>query len=407
MQMRDSSGNRGTGARPSPMRVCAFIPSLGPGGAERVMAGLCNHLAEMAYDVTLATLDAPGSASFYPLDSRVRVIAMDALGPSSWWGRMARTAGRLAKIRRVARRAGSDVILSFMDTMNVTVLLATRGLGVPVIVSERIDPSAHLHRIGRFKSALRRLTYPWAARVIVQTRRARAFFDGLPDSRVPILSNPVAIPAAAAMPERAGRDQRFRIIGVGRLDRQKGFDLLIDAFARLAADFPDWDVIIFGEGSERPALSQRIAGHGLAGRIRLPGVSAAIEQEYARAHVLAFPSRYEGFPNAFAEAMAAGLPAVAFERVSGVEDLAIPGQTALLAPPGDVGAFADRLAALMADADCRRRLGEAARQRVEAFSPTIVYGAWRRLLDEVATTSRDGRRNARRQEADDDRLLPR
>lgn len=406
--MRDCGGNSGGGGLPSsPIRVCAFIPSLGPGGAERVMTGLCGHLVEAKYDVTLATLDAPGSASFYPLDPRVQTVGMGALGGLRRWDRLGRIGGRFVKIRRLVRQARPDVILSFMDTMNVTVLLATCGLRVPVIVSERVDPSAHRHRIGRFKSALRRLTYAWAARVVVQTRRARAFFPNLPDRRVCILANPVTRPETAAVPERAGQDQRFRIIGVGRLDPQKGFELLIDAFARLAADFPEWDVVIFGEGAERPALSARIARHGLAERIRLPGVTATVDAEYDRAHILAFPSRYEGFPNAFAEGMAAGLPAVAFEGVSGVEDLAVPGQTALLAPTGDVCVFAAQLAVLMADPDRRRRLGEAARQRIGDYSPATIYGAWRRLMGEVAPTPWYGGDEVRGHEAGDDQLFHR
>jgi glycosyltransferase involved in cell wall biosynthesis len=348
------------------------------------MVGLCGNLVETGYNVTLATLDAPGSASFYHLDHRVKTVGTDALGGSHRWDRLRRIGGRFAKIRRLARQDRPDVILSFMDTMNITVLLATRGLGVPVIVSERVDPAAHRHRIGRFKSVLRRMTYPWADRVVVQTRRARSFFSNLVDERISILPNPIARSEKVAAPERAGSDRRFRIIGVGRLDPQKGFDLLIEAFGLVAADFPDWDVVIFGEGPERSALARRVAELGLKERVVLPGVTAAIEDEYCRAHILAFASRYEGFPNSFAEAMAAGLPAVAFEGVSGVEDLAVPRRTALLAPLGDVGAFSRHLATLMAYPKLRGQLGKAARDRIAEFSPTAVYAEWRRIVEEAA-----------------------
>lgn len=372
------------------MRICAFIPRLGAGGAEKVIVGLSSNLAKDRHHyVTLITLDEPGAPSFFPVDPLVSIIGLDALGGSGTLNRLGRIAVRLVKIRWVVGRIRPDVLISFMDTMNITVLLATRGLGVPVIVSERVDPAAHHHRIGRLKSALRRLTYPWADRVVVQTRRAATFFADLAPGRLVVLPNPVAPAERAASPGRLGPDGRFRLIGVGRLDPQKGFDLLIEAFARVAADFPEWDLVIFGEGDGRPELSRRIAARGLTHRVRLPGVTAAIEAEYGKAHVLAFPSRYEGFPNVFAEAMATGLPTVAFKNVSGVEDLAVHLQTTLLAPHGDIYAYADHLATLMADPELRRRLGAAARDRIKEFSPTTVYAQWRRLVEEVSAVETD------------------
>lgn len=353
------------------------------GGAERVMASLCNQFVEFGYDVTLVTLTGQDENTFFPLDGDVRWMPLDCCHVGDSVSRVRAFVGRLSRLRRAIHAVAPDTVISFLDTMNITVLLATRGLGVPVIVSERVDPLAHRHRIGRFKSALRRITYPWAERVVVQTRRARAFFPHLSNDQVCILPNPIAWPTRTATPDRLGEDNRLRLIGVGRLDPQKGFDLLIDAFALLATDFPGWDLEIFGEGAERLELSRRVAGLGLAQRVWLRGVTAAIEDEYCRAHILAFPSRYEGFPNVLGEAMATCLPAVAFEGVSGVEDLAVSGRTALLAPHGDVRAFAARLARLMANPTLRRQLGEAARERAGDFSPPTIYAQWRRLVDEV------------------------
>ena len=296
--------------------------------------------------------------------------------------------GRFHAVRKAIHDARPDAVVAFLDTMNITVLLATRGLGIPVIVSERIDPAAHRHRIGRFKSALRRLTYRWAERVVVQTRRAAAFFTDLPPERLIILPNPVPLAAEAASPESPGADGRFCILGVGRLDRQKGFDLLVAAFARIAGDFPDWDMVVYGEGSERRNLEDQIEAEGLGGRVRLQGVSQTIAEAYAAANLFAFPSRYEGFPNALAEAMAAGLPAVAFDGVSGVEDLAVDGETALLAHHEDVAAFADRLAAQMADPSLRVSVGKAARCRVGVFDSGSVFAMWDGLLDTVFADGR-------------------
>ncbi len=209
-------------------------------------------------------------------------------------------------IRRAIVSVRPDVVISFIDLTNVTVLMATRGLGVPVIVSERIDP--HHHAIGRLANALRRITYPSAARIVVQTERAAQFFTGYPASKLVILANPVPAATAHARPAESLSNGRWRIIGVGRLDPQKGFDLLVKAFARLAARFPEWDVVIFGQGPERAALLAAVEAHGLTGRFEVAAPTTQVAAELAASHVFAFPSRYEGFPNALAEAMVAGLP---------------------------------------------------------------------------------------------------
>lgn len=156
------------------------------------------------------------------------------------------------------------------------VLLATRGLKVPVIVSERVDPAAHAYRLSRLDRALRYLTYPKAARIVVQTRRAAKFFKSSPADQIITIPNPVPLTDVTAHPDRASSESRFRIVGIGRLDHQKGFDILIDSFATLATRFPDWDVVIFGQGPDRTALLDRIAFHGLEGRINLMGVSRDI-----------------------------------------------------------------------------------------------------------------------------------
>ena len=129
---------------------------------------------------------------------------------------------------------------------------------------------------------------------------------------------------------------------------------------------------------------------GLAERIHLEQPTPAIGAQLQQAHLLAFPSRYEGFPNALAEGMAAGLPVAAFDRISGVEDLIVPGRTAMVADlAGGAPALAEALAALMQSPDHRRALGVAGRERVGAFAPVLIYAQWDQLLDQVCG---DGRR---------------
>lgn len=356
------------------------------GGAERVMAQLCNHLARKGHEVTLVTLSPTSETSFYEVSSTVRRQPLGRVTEGTGLARIVRVLAWIAALRRALTALRPDVVISFVDLTNVMALLATTGLKLPVIVSERIDPAAYAHRLSRLDRNLRRLIYPRASRIVVQTKRAARFFDRFPPDKIVTIPNPVPQSNLTAQPDRASADGRFRIIGVGRLDHQKGFDILIDSFAILAAQFPDWDVVIFGQGPDRAALLNQVEAHGLDERIKLMGVSKDVASESARSHLMAFPSRYEGFPNALSEAMAVGLPAIAFNRVSGVEDLVINHETGLLVDwdqsklASPTSPFADGLRKLMTEAELRTRLGAGGKIRIQQYSPEIIFRQWEELI---------------------------
>jgi GalNAc-alpha-(1->4)-GalNAc-alpha-(1->3)-diNAcBac-PP-undecaprenol alpha-1,4-N-acetyl-D-galactosaminyltransferase len=370
------------------LRIVCVTSDMQVGGAQRVLAQICNHFSVHGHHTILLTLAAGSEAPFFKL-SGVRLLAVGKDLPGRGLKRLARVGKRIAALRRTIVGSKSDIVISFMDVTNIMVLLATLGLALPVIVSERVDPARHIHRLKLVERILRRLLYPRAQRIVVQTRRAARFFERFSPARLVTIPNPVPAASRCARPGEPGPDRRFRIIGVGRLDRQKGFDLLIDSFAQLAERFPDWDVVIFGHGEESASLQSRIERQGLGSRIGLRVPTDDIAGELSRSHAMAFPSRYEGFPNALAEAMAAGLPAVAFENVSGVEDLIAPGVTGILAQWGDGGtaaaaqSLAEGLGRLMASADLRTRIGIAAAGHVRVFAPERVLARWVELVASV------------------------
>ena len=341
------------------------------------MSYLLAHLAKR-YTVALLTLERPGTRSFYPLPESMKLIKIDKLG-GRWGSRLFRVASRPYRIRREVQAAGADVVISFMDTMNVTALLSCFGLGIPVVVSERNDPARH--RIGRMKEIARALLYPYACTVVVQTRRIADYFPRSLQPKIRIIPNPIPTVPVQAQPEMPASNGRKRLTAVGSFKVQKGFDRLIDAFALIARDQPDWDLIVFGDGPQRPALEGRINAHRLEARVRLMGVTADIFGELAASHLLAFPSYYEGFPNALAEALAVGLPAIGHRGVSGVEELIVDGETGLLvdAKDGPAG-LAWALSTLMSDGPLRAQFGNAARRHVAQWSPDRIHTLWDRVL---------------------------
>ena len=342
------------------------------------MSYLVSHLAQR-HDVTLLTLESPDVASFWPLPSSVEPVGLDKLGGTGATRRV-RVLARPGRIRQQVRARSPDVVVSFMDTMNVTALLSCLRLEVPVVVSERNDPA--LHRIGRAKELLRDRSYQLARCVVVQTERIARYFAPRLQTKLRIIANPVPQFPDCAAPARPGADGRFRMVGVSRLEPHKGFDRLIQAFADVAEAHPDWDLRILGEGRERTALERLVRARHLDGRVQMPGIVKDVVGELCAAHAMAFPSRYEGFPNALAEGLALGLPAVALQGVSGVEDLIVDGETGLLVS-GDRTALADALSRLMRDPAMRRQFGDAARRHVRQWAPSKVLARWEEVLYEA------------------------
>jgi glycosyltransferase involved in cell wall biosynthesis len=256
------------------------------------------------------------------------------------------------------------------------------GTGIPVVVSERIDPSQH--PIPWPWRLLRRLTYPRARAIVLQTRAAASYFPASWAGRIVVVPNPVPATSAPGPGGVRPRDGRRLIVGMGRLERQKGFDLMIRAFAAIAGERPDWDATILGDGPERGALAAAIAGAGMTERIALPGRESDAMGVLRRADLFVLSSRYEGFPNALCEAMACGLPVVAFDCRSGPAEIVRDGVDGLLVPAGDVGALASAMSKLTGDPERRRAMGARATEVSERFSIDGVAALWESVLERRA-----------------------
>jgi glycosyltransferase involved in cell wall biosynthesis len=170
------------------------------------------------------------------------------------------------------------------------------------------------------------------------------------------------------------------VVAAGRYAGEKGYDRLIDAFAAVAGRHPGWTLKIFGHGPLQGALRKQAERLGLADRVLLPGLAADIEAELRASSVFALSSIHEGLPMALAEAMACGLPCVAFDCAPGVREIVTDGVDGIVVPPRDVEALAEGLDRLMGDEALRRRLGSAARTSVRRFAPDQVLAQWEDLF---------------------------
>ena len=207
--------------------------------------------------------------------------------------------------------------------------------------------------------------------------------------RVEVVPNPLPceLATSAARSQHDGRGGC--VIAMGRLTRQKGFDRLIKAFAQALGDDPSWSLHIWGEGPLRAELTRLIAEQRLTGRAHLKGATSKPWEALAAAQIFVLSSEYEGFPNAMLEAMALGLPCVAFDCPSGPRELSDGGLAALMVAPGDVSGLAEAIRELAMARDARRALGARAAAFVRSrFSEETVLGDWNRVFDRVAAARR-------------------
>lgn len=329
----------------SDKKIFLVIAALAPGGAERVMSELANVFVNYPKtEVHLVLLS--DQKDFYSIDCNIFVHRLGFKGKG--WKKLFSELTIFLKLRKLLRKEKPDSVLSFMIKYNVFTLLASWGLGLKVFVSERNNP---YRNYGKKLMFLEKLTYKSATGVIAQTNLAKAVLEQRTgNNNVKVIPNPVK--NIKLYPEQ---NRENIILNIGSLHPQKGQTYLIEAFSKLNA--PDWKLIIIGEGAERTTLEGLIKLLKLEDRIFMPGVKSNIDSWLAKASVFAFSSIYEGFPNALAEAMSAGLPCVSFDCKTGPRDLIENYKNGILVEEKNVEELANSLQKLIDDPILRLRLG--------------------------------------------------
>ncbi|MFZ2170026.1 MAG: glycosyltransferase family 4 protein [Methylococcaceae bacterium] len=363
-------------------KIILLVSSMGSGGAERVAATLANAWAVSGNQVTLMPTFSGRGECFYVVSPEVRLIYLADLVSSrskTWVNQFS----RLFALRRFMAAEQPDVVVSFLTNVNVAAVIASLGLGIPVIICERNDPfiiptSCWLRFACRF-------TYPFADVLMVQTQAVAIKYttSGWPLKRLWVIPNPVSDQMLHTH-RRLSVSTTKQLLSIGRLAEQKQFDVLIQVFANLVQRYTNWSLRIVGEGHLRTTLQQQITDLDLDAYVELAGLSKMIGEELAKADIFALTSKYEGFPNALLEAMTVGLPCVCFDCPSGPREITMDGQVALLVPLNDEQALELALERLMLDADLRQSLGSQARASViERFSLAKILEQWDLLFQEL------------------------
>lgn len=367
-------------------RLTIVIHSLFGGGSEHAAAAMANYWAEAGRDVVLVTLDSVENDQI-ALSPKVERIALGVMSESSGvWSAIKANQWRIQTLREALVQSAPERVISLTDRTNILTLLAARGTNLKVFVSERTD--IRHHRLERVWKWLRKRTYPGACSIVVQTEAVREAMKPIA-RHTPIRVIPNSVSTTATPPEKSTLDlpakDRNWFIGVGRLSYEKGFDRLIDAFAQITEQCPDWNLLIIGDGPEKPNLQNTADKHGSTERITFPGW---IESPWSvipqaippTASIAVLPSRYEGFPNALLEAMSQGIAPIAFDCESGPSEIIHHDKNGLLVPQGNIPELAIAMQSLAQDNALRTRLAATARDVTNRFSLERIFALWEDVL---------------------------
>ncbi|RCV55672.1 glycosyltransferase family 4 protein [Marinitenerispora sediminis] len=381
------------------MRITFLIGDVhGMGGTIRSTVSLAGGLAQR-HRVQIVSLARGAARPFFPVDPRVR---LRSLTDSRAW------AGRPEPSRRIrelelrpatlvppteARRsavfnaATEEALCAFLARARTDVVVATRP-GLNSLLA--LLGSDHYLRIGQEHLNLRQQTEDIRDHI----RRHHARLDGLTvltdaDRRdyAALLDRPEGWAITMPNPLPDARYPRSRLVNpviatAGRLIPVKQYPVLVQAFARVAAAHPEWQLRVYGHGPQRGRIRAMADELGLHGRVVLMGRTRDVTGEFAKASLVALSSRQEGFGMTIVEAFAVGVPVVSFDCPHGPRELIEPGRDGLLVPDQDVDALGAGLLRLVEDAAERQRMGAAAREKARRFRVDHVVRRWEEYLVE-------------------------
>lgn len=333
---------------------------------------LANKMVEQGHQVGIICLKF--NDVYYQVDSAVKVTLA-----------MQQTRNRFTELfwlRKYVKKERPDVVIAFTEGVYCFTIAALLGTKIPVIASERLDPSAMTWK----RNLLKRLLLPYADWLVVQTKTIKDYFPKNIQKKTSIIFNPVKDEALASSMDNGqlemDNSERPRIISVARLYPQKNQEMMIRAFAKIADKYPDWKLVMYGEGPRRQSLQLIIDNLQLTNRVQLPGRTEKVVEELRKSKIFCLSSDYEGMSNSMIEAICVGLPIVS-TKVSGTDELIQDGVNGLLVDIGDEQGMTDALKKLIQNEELMKKMGAANREKASLFHIDTIMNEWMELIGHV------------------------
>lgn len=405
------------------MKLIFTLASLGSGGAERVVSLLANKFSnepsgslEKFYEISGQSFQQCEveivcllfNDYYYKVNEKVRVTFLQnisspkreneaivdkellkAEGRINVVSNTMNIFKRMEWLRKHVKEEKPDVVIAFTEGVYCLTIAALAGTKTKIISSERNDPKF----MSWERKLLKRMLLPYTDWLVVQTEYIRKQFSwrGL-KQKTSVIVNPVRDDvfdnnqnSTAHLNSQRDTYQQLptnRIISVARLFPQKNQIMMIEAFAKIAEKYPNWILVIYGEGPQRTILESLIDRLKLYERVILPGISRDIVQELRRSDIFVLSSNYEGMSNSMIEAVCSGLPVVS-TKVSGTEELIKEGENGYVVPIGDVDAFANALDKLMGNDKRMRQFSMKSLEMAENFRIDNILKEWMNVISKI------------------------
>ena len=373
--------------------ICCTHSVCNPGGMERVLVNKVTYLVEkLHWDVSIVTTDQKNRPAFYPLPEGVRMTDLginysddNAKHPiGKIFGYLLKRRTHRKRLTELLIREKADIVVSLYPSESSFIPKIKDGsrkvleLHYCKFFRLQYGRSGLLGLIDRWRTKQDERIVSRFDQFVVLTKEDKGYWGDLPNIEV--------IPNAAKFIGNTYSDVlKHRVIAVGRMDYQKGFDRLICAWEIIQQreQFKDWHLDIFGQGEWRDMLQQMIDERGLGASVALNAPTKSIGREYADSAMLVMSSNYEGFPMVMIEAMACGLPVVSFDFKCGPKDIIDNNVNGILVHNGDIQGLADAMMKLMEDEGLRKQMSEEAKKVVDTYSEETVMKQWTKLFESL------------------------
>jgi len=367
------------------MKITLVISTLSCGGAERVLISLAKGFIDHCHNVTIVTLSNKDT-DFYQLPSECSRLDLGIMDDSAGlFEAIKSNIKRVAVIRKAVQSTNPDIVISFLRITNITTILALLGTKLPLIVTEHND--IRVFSYGILWETLRRLTYPFCSLVVSVSKGVDDGFATLPKSKRAVIYNPILVrddDVNDKLPPDVDLNKNW-LVSMGRLTEQKGFDLLLQAFHKIASKYPDWQLLVLGRGELREPLEKMRDDFGLSGQVFFTGALSNPFAVLKKAQLFVMASRNEGFPMAHGEALACGLPVIATDCPSGPSEMIRHEIDGLLVSNQDVAALVVAMESLMSDKQKRQRLAAKAPEVLGRFGLEAIVAEWETLMYKLIT----------------------